>query len=69
MGSKKPLSQNLNRSLTAARQCSTVRRSRAILTRGVNILALWAAGDAKGYESGTWGTYKAGTNEMTFYYP
>ncbi len=23
-----------------------------------NILALWAAGDAKGYESGTWGTYK-----------
>jgi N-terminal domain of anti-restriction factor ArdC/Zincin-like metallopeptidase len=24
--------------------------------RGVNILALWA--DAKGYESGTWGTYK-----------
>src|SRR5208282_716057 len=26
--------------------------------RGVNVLALWAAADAKGYESGTWGTYK-----------
>lgn len=26
--------------------------------RGVNILALWAAADASGYESGTWGTYK-----------
>src|SRR5208283_575156 len=26
--------------------------------RGVNILALWAAADAFGYESGTWGTYK-----------
>src|SRR5271165_2474183 len=29
--------------------------------RGVNILALWAAADAKGYESGTWGTYKQWT--------
>jgi antirestriction protein ArdC len=26
--------------------------------RGVNILALWAASDAAGYESGTWGTYR-----------
>jgi antirestriction protein ArdC len=26
--------------------------------QGVNILALWAAGDAAGYETGTWGTYK-----------
>lgn len=25
--------------------------------RGVNILTLWAEADAKGYESGTWGTY------------
>ena len=27
--------------------------------RGVNVLALWAAADAKGYASGTWGTYQA----------
>jgi antirestriction protein ArdC len=26
--------------------------------RGVNILTLWATADAKGYESGVWGTYK-----------
>jgi antirestriction protein ArdC len=26
--------------------------------RGVNILTLWAAADACGYSSGTWGTYK-----------
>ncbi len=26
--------------------------------RGVNILTLWATADAKGYTSGTWGTYK-----------
>lgn len=26
--------------------------------RGVNILTLWATADAKGFESGTWGTYK-----------
>lgn len=26
--------------------------------QGVNILTLWAAGDASGYESGTWGTYR-----------
>ena len=26
--------------------------------RGVNILTLWATADAKGYSSGTWGTYK-----------
>ena len=26
--------------------------------QGVNILTLWAAGDAAGYEAGTWGTYK-----------
>jgi antirestriction protein ArdC len=26
--------------------------------RGVNILTLWAAADASGYSSGTWGTYK-----------
>ena len=26
--------------------------------RGVNILTLWATADAKGYESGMWGTYK-----------
>ncbi len=26
--------------------------------RGVNILTLWAAADALGYSSGTWGTYK-----------
>ena len=26
--------------------------------QGVNILTLWAAGDAAGYQSGTWGTYK-----------
>lgn len=26
--------------------------------RGVNTLLLWAAAEAKGYESGTWGTYK-----------
>lgn len=25
---------------------------------GVNILSLWAAGDAAGYETGTWGTYR-----------
>jgi len=29
--------------------------------RGVNILALWAAADASGYESGIWGTYKQWT--------
>jgi antirestriction protein ArdC len=27
-------------------------------TRGINILTLWAAADALGYSSGTWGTYK-----------
>jgi antirestriction protein ArdC len=26
--------------------------------RGVNILALWAAADANGYQAGTWGTYR-----------
>jgi antirestriction protein ArdC len=26
--------------------------------QGVNILTLWAAGDAAGYEAGLWGTYK-----------
>jgi antirestriction protein ArdC len=26
--------------------------------QGVNILTLWAEADAKGFESGTWGTYK-----------
>jgi antirestriction protein ArdC len=26
--------------------------------QGVNVLTLWAAGDAAGYEAGTWGTYK-----------
>ena len=26
--------------------------------QGVNILTLWAAGDAAGYQAGTWGTYK-----------
>jgi antirestriction protein ArdC len=26
--------------------------------RGVNILALWAAADASGYQSGIWGTYR-----------
>jgi antirestriction protein ArdC len=26
--------------------------------QGVNILTLWAAGDAAGFQSGTWGTYK-----------
>ncbi len=26
--------------------------------RGVNILTLWATADAKGFNSGTWGTYK-----------
>jgi antirestriction protein ArdC len=26
--------------------------------QGVNILSLWAAGDAAGYQTGTWGTYK-----------
>jgi antirestriction protein ArdC len=26
--------------------------------RGVNTLCLWAAAQAKGYESGEWGTYK-----------
>ena len=30
--------------------------------RGVNVLSLWAAADAKGYESGTWGTYKQWTD-------
>lgn len=29
--------------------------------QGVNILTLWAAGDAAGYTSGTWGTYKQWT--------
>jgi antirestriction protein ArdC len=29
--------------------------------QGVNILTLWAAGDAAGYQSGTWGTYKQWT--------
>lgn len=26
--------------------------------QGINILALWAASDAKGYQSGQWGTYR-----------
>jgi antirestriction protein ArdC len=26
--------------------------------RGINTVCLWAAADAKGYESGEWGTYK-----------
>src|SRR3954465_15727591 len=26
--------------------------------RGINTLCLWAAAEAKGYESGEWGTYK-----------
>ena len=26
--------------------------------RGVNILSLWASADAKGYDSGLWGTFK-----------
>ena len=26
--------------------------------QGVNVLTLWAAGDAAGYQSGAWGTYK-----------
>jgi antirestriction protein ArdC len=26
--------------------------------RGVNILSLWANSDAKGYDSGLWGTFK-----------
>ena len=26
--------------------------------RGVNIVALWAAAEEKGYTSGTWGTYR-----------
>jgi antirestriction protein ArdC len=29
--------------------------------QGVNILTLWAAGDAEGYEAGLWGTYKQWT--------
>ena len=29
--------------------------------QGVNILTLWATSDAKGFESGTWGTYKQWT--------
>ena len=26
--------------------------------RGINIVALWAAGQVRGYSSGTWGTYR-----------
>lgn len=26
--------------------------------RGVNVVALWAAGQIRGYASGTWGTYR-----------
>jgi antirestriction protein ArdC len=29
--------------------------------QGVNILTLWASGDAAGYQTGTWGTYKQWT--------
>src|ERR1700729_1227448 len=30
--------------------------------QGVNIVTLWAAGDAAGYQAGVWGTYKQWTD-------